>query len=72
MADFVEFAKLHPLPDENNLNMMNAYLFVNQTKPTEVPKPEEEEKTSGDRSSDNDGITSSLKTIEVTSNEEKQ
>lgn len=72
LADFVKFAKLHPLPDENDLSMMNAYLFVNQTKPTEVPKPEEEEKTSGDRSSDNDRITSSLKTIEVTSNEEKQ
>jgi hypothetical protein len=32
LADFVKFAKLNPLPDENDLSMMNAYLFVNQTK----------------------------------------
>ena len=70
LADFVKFAKLHPLPDENDLSMMNAYLFVNQTKQTEAPKPEGE-KISGDRSSDN-GIASSPKTIEVTPNEEEQ
>ncbi|MDR1981457.1 MAG: hypothetical protein LBQ39_07560 [Tannerellaceae bacterium] len=34
LADFVKFAKLIPLPDENDLSMMNAYLFVNQTKQT--------------------------------------
>ena len=32
LADFVKFAKMNPLPDENDLSMMNAYLFVNQTK----------------------------------------
>ena len=32
LADFVKFAKFNPLPDENDLSMMNAYLFVNQTK----------------------------------------
>lgn len=36
LSDFVKFAKLHPLPNENELSLMNAYLFVNQTKPTEV------------------------------------
>lgn len=71
LADFVKFAKLHPLPDENDLSMMNAYLFVNQTKKTESPKPEEEEKTSGEQPSDNE-IASSPKTIEVTPNEEEQ
>lgn len=35
LADYVKFAKLHPLPDENDLSMMNAYLFINQTKPSE-------------------------------------
>lgn len=35
LADFVKFAKFKPLPDENDLSMMNAYLFVNQTKVTE-------------------------------------
>jgi hypothetical protein len=39
LADFVKFAKLHPLPDENNLSLSNAYEFVNQTKPEEIPAP---------------------------------
>jgi hypothetical protein len=42
LADFVKFAKLHPLPDENDLSLKNAYLFVNQTKQVEVVKPSEE------------------------------
>lgn len=37
LADFVKFAKYQPLPDENELSLMNAYLFVNQTKPEEKP-----------------------------------
>lgn len=37
LADFVKFAKMHPLPDENELSLMNAYLFVNQTKRIESP-----------------------------------
>lgn len=41
LSDFVKFAKLHPLPDENELSLMNAYLFVNQTKIVEVSKPDE-------------------------------
>ena len=36
LADFVKFAKYQPLPDENDLSMMNAYLFVNQTKEEEL------------------------------------
>ena len=35
LADFVKFAKYKPLPDENELSMMNAYLFVNNTKKEE-------------------------------------
>ncbi len=31
LSDFVKFAKMHPLPDENDLSMVNAYLFINQT-----------------------------------------
>jgi hypothetical protein len=42
LADFVKFAKLHPLPDENDLSMSNAYSFVNQTKPAEVSPPAED------------------------------
>ena len=45
LADFVKFAKFSPLPDENELSMMNAYLFVNQTKQVDYSPavmPEEE------------------------------
>ena len=43
LSDFVKFAKMNPLPDENDLSMMNAYLFVNQTKVEEVSSPEKAE-----------------------------
>ena len=47
-ADYVKFAKYHPLPEENELAIGNSYLFVNQTIPISKPeeeKPEETEKT---------------------------
>ena len=44
-ADFVKFAKGKPLPDENDMSMMNAFLFVNQTKIVEVVSIDELEKT---------------------------
>jgi hypothetical protein len=31
-ADLVKFAKSHPLPDENEISILNAYQFVNNTK----------------------------------------
>ncbi|MDR0430665.1 MAG: hypothetical protein LBH58_09350 [Tannerellaceae bacterium] len=40
LSDFVKFAKWTPLPDENDLSIMNAYLFVNQTKQTFITEPE--------------------------------
>ena len=41
-ADLVKFAKYKPYPDENDLSMVNAYFFVNQTKePDPVPTNEE-------------------------------
>ncbi len=45
-SDMVKFAKYKPYPDENDLSMVNAYFFVNQTRePDPLPdKPEEEEK----------------------------
>jgi hypothetical protein len=42
LADFVKFAKYNPLPDENELSLMNAYLFVNHTKKEELPAEETE------------------------------
>jgi hypothetical protein len=40
LADLVKFAKYSPLPDDNNLTLMNAYFFVNQTKKEEIKAPE--------------------------------
>lgn len=40
LADLVKFAKYTPLPDDNNLTLMNAYFFVNQTKKEEVKVPD--------------------------------
>lgn len=49
LSDFVKFAKLNPLPDENNMSLQNAYLFIDETKekplPVEEEKSEEEENT---------------------------
>ena len=36
LSDFVKFAKLHPLSDENDLTMFNANLFVEWTKHVEI------------------------------------
>ncbi len=43
LADLVKFAKWNPSPNDNELSLVNAYLFVNQTKTEEV-KPLEEQK----------------------------
>ncbi len=43
LADLVKFAKYTPLPDDNNLTLMNAYFFVNQTKKEVVKAPEKPE-----------------------------
>lgn len=43
LADLVKFAKYNPLPDDNNLTLMNAYFFVNQTKKEEIKAPEKQE-----------------------------
>jgi len=50
LADFVKFAKYQSLPDENEVSMMNAYLFVNHTKPEELP---EELKQQGETAGEN-------------------
>ncbi|QIK58713.1 hypothetical protein G7050_02190 [Dysgonomonas sp. HDW5A] len=39
LSDLVKFAKYKPFPDENDLSLVNAYLFVNQTKKEEVLEP---------------------------------
>ena len=42
LADLVKFAKYTPLPDDNNLTLMNAYFFVNQTKREELKAPDKQ------------------------------
>ena len=43
LADFVKFAKYRSLPDENESSMSNAYLFVDKTKPEELPEEKKEQ-----------------------------
>jgi len=40
LADLVKFAKYKPLPDDDNMALVNAYFFVNDTKKEEEKKPE--------------------------------
>lgn len=42
LADLVKFAKFKPLQNENDLSLMNAYLFVNQTKKEEQPETKDD------------------------------
>jgi hypothetical protein len=35
-ADLVKFAKFEPLPDDNNMALVDSYFFINQTKLVEV------------------------------------
>jgi hypothetical protein len=35
-ADLVKFAKYEPLPDENNIALVDSYFFINQTKIVEI------------------------------------
>lgn len=44
LADLVKFAKYKALPDENELSLLNAYLFVNNTKIEEIKASLTEEK----------------------------
>ncbi|WP_185140259.1 hypothetical protein [Proteiniphilum sp. X52] len=44
-SDLVKFAKYKPYPDENDLSLVNAYFFVNQTRePDPVVREEEPER----------------------------
>jgi hypothetical protein len=43
LADFVKFAKYKPLPDDDNLTLVNSYFFVNETKKEEPKKVENKE-----------------------------
>ena len=53
LADLVKFAKYSPLPDDNNLTLVNSYFFVNETKKEEIRKPENIEKIEEQSAEDN-------------------
>lgn len=46
MADFVKFAKVRPMPDDNTRAMTRALDFVEDTKPAPEPEPEAQTSTS--------------------------
>lgn len=57
LSDFVKFAKFHPVPDENELSMFNANLFVDRTKRMELPTVLPEDNDTGDEKDKNDEPT---------------
>ena len=52
LADFVKFAKLIPMEDDNQMTLANAYFFVNQTKIEEKAPEEEKEKNEDETNGD--------------------
>jgi hypothetical protein len=42
LADFVKFAKMNPLPDENDKCLKDAYIFIDKTKPVVKVESEDE------------------------------
>lgn len=53
IADFVKFAKVRPLPDDNIKAFTRAQDFVEQTKPAPEPEPEATEGNNASQSSQN-------------------
>lgn len=43
LADLVKFAKANPLPNENEVSLLNAYQFVNNTKPVAMGSMQSDE-----------------------------
>lgn len=58
LADLVKFARLEPLQNENDLSMMNAYLFVNQTKIEELKYDKNGKPVEGDDAKVEENINS--------------
>ena len=46
LSDLAKFAKYRPLPDENELSLIYAYLFVNSTLPVEITEEDDKESDS--------------------------
>lgn len=54
LSDYVKFAKMNPLPDENDLSLTHAYTFVKETKPKAPEVPEEDAEKPEDASKPTD------------------
>jgi large-conductance mechanosensitive channel len=53
-ADLVKFARMHPMPDENDTNLNHAYEFVNQTKWVQEVQSEEQQEEDNDNANSNE------------------
>ena len=53
LADLVKFAKYQPLPDDDNLALVNAYFFINETKKED---PKKAEKSEDQENKDDDNV----------------
>jgi hypothetical protein len=42
LADFVKFANLRPLPDENEMAYQRTLTYLNETKPVEIVEEDED------------------------------
>ncbi|MCM1138529.1 MAG: cell wall anchor protein [Muribaculum sp.] len=54
IADFVKFAKVHPLPDDNVKAFNSAMQFVEDTKPLPEPDPDKEKEEDASGNSENE------------------
>jgi len=54
LADLVKFAKIQPIENENEISIMNSYLFVNQTKIEEIEPIEEIKEVQQEEMADDD------------------
>lgn len=53
LADLVKFAKFQPLPDDDNMSLVNAYFFVNDTKKEE---PKKTDAKNADKDDDDENV----------------
>jgi len=53
LSDLVKFAKVKPLPEENETSLLDAYSFINETKPVEPAKLSEKPVEADDNNDSN-------------------
>jgi hypothetical protein len=54
LSDLVKFAKIEPMESDNELSIMNSYLFINQTKLEEIKSIEEQKEEALLKESENE------------------